>query len=178
LISTASVWWVQRVLELTAAGAPDPGCRRASRNEYSTSIVEVCRIRHPELAFTEGDARNLAPLGDASYGFVPSRSAETWLRGDSEAHARVPPVHRQYGAPERRVAFQATLIDGYAVEGHVSIGAVLRTLMERFAIKGISLPDMPAGSACMCLTWIPQAKTRREGSQSSRPRPRTVRSSR
>jgi hypothetical protein len=35
------------------------------------------------------------------------------------------------------------------VEGHVPIGAVLRMLTERPAIKGISLPDMPAGSPGM-----------------------------
>ena len=41
------------------------------------------------------------------------------------------------------------MIDGYVVEGHVPIGAVLRMLDERPAIKGISLPGMPAGSPGM-----------------------------
>jgi hypothetical protein len=35
------------------------------------------------------------------------------------------------------------------VEGHVPINAVLRMLTERPAIKGISLPGMPAGSPGM-----------------------------
>ena len=42
-----------------------------------------------------------------------------------------------------------TLVEGYVVEGHVPIGALLRMLTERPAIKGISLPGMPAGSPGM-----------------------------
>ena len=42
-----------------------------------------------------------------------------------------------------------TLVEGYVVEGHVPIGAVLRMLDERPAIRGISLPGMPAGSPGM-----------------------------
>ncbi|KOX50538.1 metal-binding protein, partial [Streptomyces purpurogeneiscleroticus] len=41
------------------------------------------------------------------------------------------------------------LIDGYVVEGHVPVAAVRRLLAERPAIRGISLPGMPAGSPGM-----------------------------
>jgi hypothetical protein len=41
------------------------------------------------------------------------------------------------------------LVDGYVIEGHVPINAVLRMLTERPDIKGISLPGMPAGSPGM-----------------------------
>ncbi|MFC6388742.1 MULTISPECIES: DUF411 domain-containing protein [Methylorubrum] len=41
------------------------------------------------------------------------------------------------------------LIDGYVVEGHVPVAQVKRLLAERPAIKGISLPGMPAGSPGM-----------------------------
>jgi hypothetical protein len=61
----------------------------------------------------------------------------------------LPLLHRQYGVPEPLVGCHTTLIDGYVVEGHVPVGAVLRMLSERPAIKGISLPGMPAGSPGM-----------------------------
>ena len=61
----------------------------------------------------------------------------------------LPLLHRQHGVPEPLVGCHTTLVDGYVVEGHVPIGAVLRMLTERPAIKGISLPGMPAGSPGM-----------------------------
>jgi hypothetical protein len=61
----------------------------------------------------------------------------------------LPVLHRQYGVPEPLVGCHTTLIEGYVVEGHVPIGALLRMLTERPAIKGISLPGMPAGSPGM-----------------------------
>jgi hypothetical protein len=61
----------------------------------------------------------------------------------------LPLMQRQYGVPEPLVGCHTTLVDGYVVEGHVPIGAVLRMLTERPAIKGISLPGMPAGSPGM-----------------------------
>jgi hypothetical protein len=61
----------------------------------------------------------------------------------------LPLLHRQHGVPEPLVGCHTTLVDGYVVEGHVPIGALLRVLTERPAIKGISLPGMPAGSPGM-----------------------------
>ena len=61
----------------------------------------------------------------------------------------LPLLHRQHGVPEPLVGCHTTLVDGYVVEGHVPIGAVLRMLDERPAIRGISLPGMPAGSPGM-----------------------------
>ena len=61
----------------------------------------------------------------------------------------LPLLHRQYGVPEPLVGCHTTLVDGYVVEGHVPVGALLRMLTERPAIKGISLPGMPAGSPGM-----------------------------
>jgi hypothetical protein len=58
-------------------------------------------------------------------------------------------MQRQYGVPEPLVGCHTTLVDGYVIEGHVPIDAVLRMLTERPAIKGISLPGMPAGSPGM-----------------------------
>jgi hypothetical protein len=61
----------------------------------------------------------------------------------------LPLLHRQHGVPESLVGCHTTLVDGYVVEGHVPIGPLLRMLTERPAIKGISLPGMPAGSPGM-----------------------------
>jgi hypothetical protein len=61
----------------------------------------------------------------------------------------LPLLHRQYGVPQPLVGCHTTLVDGYVVEGHVPVSALLRLLTERPAIKGISLPGMPAGSPGM-----------------------------
>ena len=61
----------------------------------------------------------------------------------------LPLMKQQYGVPSDLEGCHTTLVDGYVVEGHVPIGAVLRMLTERPAIKGISLPGMPAGSPGM-----------------------------
>ena len=61
----------------------------------------------------------------------------------------LPLLHRQHGVPEPLVGCHTTLVEGYVVEGHVPIGALLRMLTEQPAIKGISLPGMPAGSPGM-----------------------------
>jgi hypothetical protein len=58
-------------------------------------------------------------------------------------------LHRQHGVPEPLAGCHTTLIDGYVVEGHVPINAVIRLLTEKPAIKGISLPGMPQGSPGM-----------------------------
>jgi len=41
------------------------------------------------------------------------------------------------------------VIDGYYIEGHVPIAAVLKLLRERPAVDGIALPGMPQGSPGM-----------------------------
>jgi hypothetical protein len=66
-----------------------------------------------------------------------------------EATHDLPLLHRQHGVPDALVGCHTTLVEGYVVEGHVPIGALLRLLTEKPAIKGISLPGMPAGSPGM-----------------------------
>jgi hypothetical protein len=61
----------------------------------------------------------------------------------------LPLLHREYGVPEALVGCHTTLVDGYVVEGHVPLGALLRLLSERPDIRGISLPGMPARSPGM-----------------------------
>lgn len=51
-------------------------------------------------------------------------------------------------------------MDGYAIEGHVPIGAMERLLAERPDIVGLALPGMPVDSPGMGgdkTTWATQA---------------------
>jgi hypothetical protein len=61
----------------------------------------------------------------------------------------LPLLHRQHGVPDALVGCHTTLVDGYVVEGHVPVRALLRLLTEKPGITGISLPGMPAGSPGM-----------------------------
>lgn len=58
-------------------------------------------------------------------------------------------LKREHGVPEPLQGCHTLIIDGYVVEGHVPVAAVRRLLAERPAIRGISLPGMPAGSPGM-----------------------------
>jgi hypothetical protein len=61
----------------------------------------------------------------------------------------LPLLKRQYGVPAPLEGCHTTLVDGYVVEGHVPVDKLIRLLTEKPAIKGISLPGMPAGSPGM-----------------------------
>jgi hypothetical protein len=68
---------------------------------------------------------------------------------------KVVPTHdlsaksREAGIPEAFEGCHLSMIDGYAVSGHVPVTTVNRLLSERPAIKGITLPGMPMGSPGM-----------------------------
>jgi len=55
-------------------------------------------------------------------------------------------IKRAHGVPDTLEGCHTTLIDGYVIEGHMFIDIIERLLAERPAIKGISLPGMPARS--------------------------------
>jgi SAM-dependent methyltransferase len=38
--------------------------------DYSSKLIELCRVHQPEFAFKQGNARDLVALGDASFDFV------------------------------------------------------------------------------------------------------------
>jgi hypothetical protein len=61
----------------------------------------------------------------------------------------LPSVKREHGVPAALEGCHTTLVDGYVIEGHVPVDIVQRLLREKPAIKGISLPGMPAGSPGM-----------------------------
>ena len=65
----------QRVLDLGCGGGRTSPWLHALASrylgvDYSARMVEVCRARYPEFAFTQGNARDLAALANASFDFV------------------------------------------------------------------------------------------------------------
>lgn len=77
-----------------------------------------------------------------------------YMRGQGYT-VKVVPTHdlsaknRQAGIPETFEGCHLSMIDGYAISGHVPVTSVNRLLSERPAIKGITLPSMPMGSPGM-----------------------------
>ncbi len=61
----------------------------------------------------------------------------------------MPRIERENGITPALAACHTMLVDGYVVEGHVPVNIVKRMLRERPKIRGIALPDMPAGSPGM-----------------------------
>ncbi len=58
-------------------------------------------------------------------------------------------LSRLAGIPDDLQGCHLASIDGYFVSGHVPVGVILKMLDERPAIRGITLPGMPAGSPGM-----------------------------
>jgi hypothetical protein len=53
------------------------------------------------------------------------------------------------GVPAPLQGCHTTMIDGYAVSGHVPVAQIERLLAERPAVRAISLPGMPVGTPGM-----------------------------
>ena len=71
---------------------------------------------------------------------------------DEHVHAdeaEVPAMKRGLGIPDGVWSCHTTMVDGYAVEGHVPADVIAALLLERPAVDGIALPGMPAGSPGM-----------------------------
>lgn len=58
-------------------------------------------------------------------------------------------LSRLAGIPDELQGCHLAMVDGYFVSGHVPLEVVERMLAERPAIRGITLPGMPAGSPGM-----------------------------
>lgn len=63
--------------------------------------------------------------------------------------AEMPALKAKAGVPVALQSCHTILVGGYAVEGHVPVAAVKRLLKEKPAVRGITLPGMPAGSPGM-----------------------------
>ena len=65
-------------------------------------------------------------------------------------HPDMPAIKRQYRVPEELASCHTTIVQGYAIEGHVPLEDVKRLLAERPAqLKGIAVAGMPLGSPGM-----------------------------
>jgi hypothetical protein len=64
-------------------------------------------------------------------------------------HPNISSIKRKYGVSEALEGCHTTIIDGYAVEGHVPQAVLKRLLLQKPALRGISLPGMPQGSPGM-----------------------------
>lgn len=58
-------------------------------------------------------------------------------------------MSRAAGIPDELQGCHLSMIDGYAVSGHVPINTVKKLLSERPDINGVTLPGMPLGSPGM-----------------------------
>ena len=58
-------------------------------------------------------------------------------------------VHTRYQVPVALQSCHIAIVDGYIIEGHVSIFEIERLLTERPEILGLSVPGMPIGSPGM-----------------------------
>lgn len=58
-------------------------------------------------------------------------------------------VKRQYHVPAALQSCHTAIVDGYIVEGHVSVAEIERLLAERPEVVGIAVPGMPIGSPGM-----------------------------
>src|SRR5438128_2729148 len=56
---------------------------------------------------------------------------------------------RKYGVPEELRSCHTSIVNGYALEGHVPAGDVKKLLETRPKAKGIAVPGMPMGSPGM-----------------------------
>jgi hypothetical protein len=63
------------------------------------------------------------------------------------------------GVPDAVASCHTALVDGYAIEGHVPVEAIVRLLGAAPAAVGLALPGMPADSPGMggdAATWARQ----------------------
>ena len=55
----------------------------------------------------------------------------------------------EHGVPSGAESCHTALVEGYVVEGHVSVGAIIRLLEDRPEGIGLALPGMPADAPGM-----------------------------
>jgi hypothetical protein len=55
----------------------------------------------------------------------------------------------ELGVPAQAASCHTAVVDGYALEGHIPVGAIVRLLEDRPDAIGLALPGMPADSPGM-----------------------------
>jgi hypothetical protein len=101
---------------------------------YAADKVQATLYKNPQCGCCEGHADHLRANG------FDVKSIETH---------DLPLLRQSRGVEPEFVGCHLIEVGGYVVEGHVSATIIKRLLVERPAIKGISLPGMPEGSPGM-----------------------------
>lgn len=55
----------------------------------------------------------------------------------------------EVGVPSEAASCHTAIVEGYALEGHIPVGAIVRLLEDRPDAVGLALPGMPADSPGM-----------------------------
>lgn len=63
--------------------------------------------------------------------------------------AQVSDVKRDWGIPRDLWSCHTTIVDGYAIEGHVPVDVIKALIVEQPKAAGVALPAMPSGSPGM-----------------------------
>ena len=100
----------------------------------ATGPVQVTIYKDPQCSFCENYADYLRKNGFA-----------VTVIGTHD----LPLMNDQLGVPANIQGCHLAKVNGYVVEGHVPVDVVKRLLAEKPAIKGITVPGMPAGAPGM-----------------------------
>jgi len=65
------------------------------------------------------------------------------------AEPQLDAMHARYGVPPALRQCHIALIEGYVIEGHVTVEAIRRLLKERPPVVGLAVKGMPIGSPGM-----------------------------
>ena len=87
--------------------------------------------------------------------YLQDHSADVQLTDDLDRAA----YRAEVGVPEAAASCHTAIVDGYALEGHVPVGAIVRLLEDRPDAVGLALPGMPSDSPGMggdVTTWESQ----------------------
>ena len=77
--------------------------------------------------------------------YLQQHGAEVEVADDADRAT----LRRELGIPEQAASCHTAVVDGYVIEGHVPVGAILRLLEDRPDAVGLALPGMPVDSPGM-----------------------------
>ena len=144
---------------LAAGGLALAGCGTSKRDDAGSSEA-ANRSAAADGAPAADDASAAAPRLAAMtvYRDPSCGCCEAWAEIARNAgyrvavvdHPDMAAVKRRHGVPDELASCHTTIVDGYAIEGHVPLGDVARLLRERpSGARGIAVPGMPRGSPGM-----------------------------
>lgn len=132
---------------LGLAGLAFAGCGRSATGEANEAA-----------AATNGATSEVRPAAMTVYRDPSCGCCTAWARIAKQAgyevsvvdHPDMPSIKQQYGVPDQLWSCHTTIVEGYAVEGHVPMEDVQRLLAKRPAdVRGIAVAGMPLGSPGM-----------------------------